>query len=185
MQEVKSRATSAQGFKLTIAAILPILLIAFYSQLPHQFVASWFGRRADAFEAVWPQRWSFFASAADSGFVTAYHVGASGRLEAIVTNQMSAKNEWGLGSLSTIQFYELTSLTGTVPASAWKPCVDTQLASCIEASPTVHLTNAFNPAVLCGRLIIFRFSASAVKSEHTAIASYRGYGASVDVECRA
>jgi len=91
---------SARGFVLTATALLVALIVTAGAQLPSSLAPGWLHRQHDTYQAIWPQRWSYFATPDGVTTTGVYRPGAGNGRYAVATSPLtSADNRWGLSQI--------------------------------------------------------------------------------------
>lgn len=176
-------AARAQSFKLTLTILALFVGITLYAQLPASLVPRSLSSRSEAYAAVWPQKWDFFANDANLDVTTAYRVQGGTELVPALAPQFSAQNNWGLGMTSSVQFDEVVALEAEVPAASWVTCEDTSAADCRSRARVSRLTNDFQPAEVCGDLVFVRTPSADATAARSVLGPYRGAVARAEISC--
>lgn len=177
-------ASSAQGFAFTLA-VLGILFVATFScQLPDGLSPAWLRQYQGTFRTLWPQGWSFFANSADADVVTAFRTSPGGAVTGPVLElSMSASDAWGLERTASSVYQQVSYLGGQVPGGDWTACAAALSTGCLGHARTYRLTNTFQPAQVCGSMVLVRAKPSSAPTTGPAAGQRPGSVVNVQVTC--
>jgi hypothetical protein len=159
------------------------MTVTLWAQLPASIAGSWLKGHRQTYHAVWPQSWSFFASAADNDITTVYPMRADGTAAPSPTEpMMSRQNTWGLGRATQGRLVETLGLTAQIPADYWVPCERPLSRPCLVTTRVFRMTNEYRPATLCGRMVFVRTAPMSITANST-FDERPGSVAAVDLVC--
>lgn len=155
-----SGSASARGFVFTTMVLLTCMAMSLAAQLPAGVGLELARSHSRAFERLWPQHWSFFASAPEWERVAVYRSRPGGApLELAMSPRMSERNLWGIGRVAAAQLVEVSYLARRIPSTQWHKCESRIGVDCRTAAslaPPFAVVNDFPGATLCGPLVLAR-----------------------------
>jgi hypothetical protein len=139
---------------LTLAILFTTLLTACLAQWDALSGVGWLNSRAQGYETVWPQQWSFFTGLDKNQLVDAYDITPDGTL-GTSQNQRTGWSDyaWGLNRAGGTELLWVAQLAQSIPQEYWQQCGNVVPSACrVERGPRYVFMSSDQPPVpgLCG-----------------------------------